>query len=173
MTQQRIGVGAWPTNTFIARAGDAGMAGSSFPSMPTLIPRTITSSSMLSRRHQVSRQVRGLRLRRHLCCCRCTQTRWKSGVCENPRWAGKDGSRHSPGTRQPTTITSPYERRYQRERQRHFQRAQQTNEACFFRISCSSTIDEALKLATRLGPKVHCRWVPAPMMNFRLVVLSI
>lgn len=25
MTQKRIGVGAWPTNTFIARAGDAGM----------------------------------------------------------------------------------------------------------------------------------------------------
>ena len=25
MSQQRIGVGAWPTNTFIARAGDAGM----------------------------------------------------------------------------------------------------------------------------------------------------
>jgi ABC-type branched-subunit amino acid transport system substrate-binding protein len=26
MTQKRIGVGAWPTNTFIARSGDAGMA---------------------------------------------------------------------------------------------------------------------------------------------------
>ena len=52
MTQKRIGVGAWPTNTFIARAGDAGMGWTVISQyVPTLdTPQAITSLSMNLRR---------------------------------------------------------------------------------------------------------------------------
>ena len=83
MTQQRIGVGAWPTNTFIARAGDAGMGwiviSQYVPTLDTPHNHKFVDA-FKSGLSGSPGQVRGLRLRRHLCCCRCTQTRWKSGV---------------------------------------------------------------------------------------------
>ena len=70
MTQKRIGVGAWPTNTFIARSGDAGMGWTVISQyVPTLdTPGNHKFVDAFKAAYKMrSRQICRLRLRCHPC----------------------------------------------------------------------------------------------------------